>query len=241
MKISSNSVVLFTGDSITEGARIRRMDLNHIFGHGYQYTIASLLALENCENMPKFINKAYSGYTIDKLYDTWEEDVIKNKPTVVSILVGTNDAAQGYFSSLTPEETAAKYEEYFEKAISDALSALPNTKFIICEPFYFPLERNGSYDKTPHPYVESHFNRPDSGDTDELVEFKLKAIDLIRAKARDIAKRHSFTFVPLYDEFVKNIEKSQPEYFTWDGTHPTIAGHALIARQWLKYTEDMTV
>ena len=57
MKLNKNDVVLFSGDSITDGNRGRSMDCNHIMGHGYQYIVASQLALENAENMPKFINK----------------------------------------------------------------------------------------------------------------------------------------------------------------------------------------
>ena len=36
-------------------------------GHGYQYIVASQLALENAENMPKFINKGCKGEKSEKL------------------------------------------------------------------------------------------------------------------------------------------------------------------------------
>ena len=81
MKLSKNDVVLFSGDSITDGNRGRCMDCNHIMGHGYQYIVASQLALENAENMPKFINKGYSGENAEGLLEKWQEDVIENKPT----------------------------------------------------------------------------------------------------------------------------------------------------------------
>lgn len=239
MKLNSNDILLFSGDSITEGSRGRKMDLNHIFGHGYQYTVASVLSLDNRKEIPLFINKAYSGYTITRLLETWQNDVISNSPTIISILVGTNDAACGFFDNLTPLQTAEKYEKDFEKVIENTMQALPDIKFIICEPFYFPLDRSESYEKTPHPNCEAPFRRPDVNDTDEFKAYKCEALDLIREKAKAIAERHSFTFVPLYDAFVEKINESEKEYFTWDGTHPTIAGHALIARQWLKYTKDI--
>ena len=80
MKLSKNDVVLFSGDSITDGNRGKCMDCNHIMGHGYQYIVASQLALENAENMPKFINKGYTGERSEELLKKWQEDVIDNKP-----------------------------------------------------------------------------------------------------------------------------------------------------------------
>ena len=61
MKLSKNDVVLFSGDSITDGNRKKNMDCNHIMGHAYQYVVAGRLSLDNAENMPKFINKGNSG------------------------------------------------------------------------------------------------------------------------------------------------------------------------------------
>ena len=49
MKLDKNDILLFSGDSITDGNRGKCMDCNHIMGHGYQYIVASQLALENAE------------------------------------------------------------------------------------------------------------------------------------------------------------------------------------------------
>ena len=40
------------------------------------------------------------------------------------------------------------------------------------------------------------------------------------------------------DKIKENAERSRMEYFIWDGTHPTIAGHMVIAREWLKAVEE---
>ena len=37
-----------------------------------------------------------------------------------------------------------------------------------------------------------------------------------------------------WSRFEQAFAESQREYFIWDGTHPTIAGHALIAEAWLE-------
>ena len=54
-------IILFQGDSITDGGRKRSMDANHILGHGFQYIVSAKLALENCEKGYKFINKGVTG------------------------------------------------------------------------------------------------------------------------------------------------------------------------------------
>lgn len=110
MKLNKNDVVLFSGDSITDGNRGKSMDCNHIMGHGYQYIVASRLALDNAADMPKFINKGYSGENAEGLLEKWQADVIDNRPTLLSILVGVNDGGYGYFAKITPEEAKDRHE-----------------------------------------------------------------------------------------------------------------------------------
>lgn len=240
MKLNKNDIVLFSGDSITDGNRGRSMDCNHIFGHGYQFIAAAKLALDNCAEMPKFINKAYSGATVSYLLERWQEDVIDNKPTVLSILAGVNDAGKGFFDSLTPEQTAERYRDNLSCAVSRTLESLNDTKIIICEPFYFPLERGDySYKLTPHPVCEAEFKRPDTDDTPEYIAYRVRATDFIRKAAKETAEKFGCTFVPLYDKLSEKIAESAAGYFIWDGTHPSIAGHALIANEWLNAAENI--
>lgn len=242
MKLNKNDVVLFSGDSITDGNRGRCMDCNHIMGHGYQYIVASQLALENAENMPKFINKGYSGERSEDLLRKWQTDVIDNKPTVLSILVGANDGGHGYCTELTLDETAQRYETNLRAILEKTRNELGDIKILVCEPFYYPLDTSDcSYKFTPHPDgVEGPFKRPDSKDTGDSFIYREAANARIRAAAKKVAEEFGCIFVPLYDKFKENAKRSRMEYFIWDGTHPTIAGHMIIAREWLKACEDIT-
>lgn len=216
------------------------MDCNHIMGHGYQYIVAAKLALENAANMPKFINKGYSGYTMGRLLEKWQEDVIDNRPTILSLLDGTNDVNDGWNQHKTMDEIAEKYAEELNRAIDITKEQLPDIKIIICEPFYYPIDRTYlDYRYTPHPDCEEHFNRPDRNDTDEACIFRSEAMKLIQKTAREIASQKADVFVPLNDRFQSEFKKARREYFIWDGTHPTIAGHAIIAEEWLKSVEAL--
>ncbi len=240
IKLDKNDVVLFSGDSITDGNRVQRMDLNHIMGHGYQYIVAGELALEYADKGPKFINKGYSGYTMYQLLDKWYDDVIANKPTVVSILAGTNDGNTGYHEGRTPVQSAEKYYDALCKAIEITRKELPETRIIICEPFYFPLDKSEiSYRLTPSPDCEATFRRPDTDETPDCENQRAEADRLIRAYAKQAAEKYGCTFVPFYDCFIEAMKTADREYFTWDGTHPTIAGHMLMAKQWLNATANI--
>lgn len=238
MKLTEKDIVLFSGDSITHGNRGQKMDCNHILGHGYQFIAAGELSLKYCAERPKFINKGYSGYTMSRLLETWQEDVLDNKPTVLSILAGVNDGIFGFLNGLTPEEVNEKYEESLIKAIELTRGVVPDVKIMICEPFYFPLDKSDlSYKFTPHPDCEPEFRRPDSDETEEAMSYKSETIQGTRGKARLVAEKNGCAFVPLYDKIEEQFSKTKREYFTWDGTHPTVAGHMLIAKEWLKVFE----
>lgn len=235
MKLRKNETILFSGDSITDGNRGKSMDCNHIMGHGYQYIVASRLALDNAENMPKFINKGYSGESAAGLLEKWQADVIDNKPTVLSILVGVNDGGYGYFAGITPEEAKNRHETNLRAILELTRKELGDIKIILMEPFYFPLDKSDySYKFTPHPDgVEGPFKRPDSNDPEDSVAYRDETNRLIRAATKKLAEEFGCIFVPLYDKIKENAKKSRIEYFIWDGTHPSIAGHMIIAEEWL--------
>ena len=236
MKLGENEVVLFWGDSITDGNRGKCMDCNHIMGHGYQYIVAGRLALDNAENMPKFINKGYSGENAKDLLAKWKADVLDNKPTLLSILVGVNEGSYGYFNGLTTDEACERYETNLRAILELTRKELVDTKIVLCEPFYCPLDNSDcSYKYTPHPDgVEGPFKRPDSDDPEDSVTYRIELNQKIRARARVIAKDFGCIFVPLYDKLYEQAARTRLEYFIWDGTHPTVAGHMLIAEEWLK-------
>lgn len=235
MQLNTNDVLLFSGDSITDGARGHNMDCNHIFGHGYQTIIAGQLALDNAEWRPKFINKGYSGFTMSQLEAQWQKDVIAFCPTIVSLLAGVNDGCFGFQEGFSPRYIADRYETALQSALDKTFDSLGKIQFIILEPFYFPLDRSDcSYRYTPHPDCEPPFSRPDTDESEESIAHRQQSMPLIQAAAKKCAEQNGCVFVPLQKPFQEIISRTRTEYLIWDGTHPTIAGHTLIAREWLR-------
>lgn len=49
-----------------------------------------------------------------------------------------------------------------------------------------------------------------------------------------IASDFKATYVRLQDVFNAACKRAPAEYWIWDGIHPTVAGHELITREWMK-------
>ena len=65
----------------------------------------------------------------------------------------------------------------------------------------------------------------------ELKEELNKKIEVIRELSREFGTK----LIPLNDIFKEACVKRSPSFWSLDGAHPTLAGHALIAQSWIKY------
>ncbi|WP_435924718.1 SGNH/GDSL hydrolase family protein [Paenibacillus sp. DYY-L-2] len=204
-----NKVILFQGDSITDGNRDRGTDLNHILGHGYAYIIAGKLGCEHAEDKPLFINRGVSGDRVSDLYARWNEDAISLKPDIISILIGVNDAWR--MMSGEPSGATDRFERAYVHLLEETREVLPETKLVLCEPFI--LRTGATADKW-----------------DEWT----KLMSGYQAIVRDLAQKYGAVHVPLQDAFDAAVSRANEAYWLWDGVHPTAAGHHLIAERWLE-------
>lgn len=126
----ANARVLFQGDSITDMARGRTADPNHVLGHSYVFIIAGTYGEAYPERKLVFINRGVSGNTVSDMAKRWQADTIDQKPDVLSILIGVND--------LGSDVPADQYEAQYDKLLTDTQTALPRVRMILCEPFGLP-------------------------------------------------------------------------------------------------------
>ena len=203
----ASSVLLFQGDSITDAGRDRAVATANslrALGSGYPMMLTGALRERQPELDLQIFNRGVSGNTVDDLAARWDADAIALKPAAISILIGVNDIWHTRTGGYkgTPERYEAGYRTLLERT----RSALPGVHLIVMEPFVLKV---GAVDGTWFP------------------EF-----DRYRAAAKRVASTASATFVELHDMFQKLAGKNSPAYWAADGVHPTIAGHAAIARQW---------
>lgn len=208
-RIGNDAVILFQGDSITDGNRTRDKDWNHIMGHGYAYLISSRLWYDHPEKKYHFINRGISGNKVTDLAERWQTDTLDLKPDVLSIMIGVNDVLANI--SGNKAFSAERYENDYRGLLAGTLTGLPNIKLVICAPFILPGAR-----------------------TNDKFELWTDEIAKRQAIAKKLAGEFKAIFVDFQKPFNNALDKAPVEYWIWDGVHPMPAGHELMARHWLK-------
>lgn len=204
----ARTVLLFQGDSITDCSRDRSVtgaNDARALGTGYPLLLAGTLRDRYPKRDLQVFNRGVSGNTVTDLEARWSADTLALRPDVLSILIGVNDIWHTLMGQYggTPE----KYETGYHALLDATRTALPSLKLIVMEPFVL---RTGAVTNAWFP----EFNQ-------------------FRAAARRVATATQATFVPLHDMFQQLAKSAPPSYWLVDGVHPTVAGHAAIARQWM--------
>lgn len=206
-------IVVFQGDSITDGGRPREWDG---LGSSYPYLIAAKVGAELAGDAPRFINRGISGNRVSDMSARWNEDTFYYKPDVISILIGVNDAWR--IVSKIPAGTTDRFERHYEALLSETREVMPDTTLVLMEPFVLKTEELAA-------------------DWDSWMEL----IPTYQQKVRELAKRHNAIFVPLQQIFDDACKRAEASFWLNDGVHPTAAGHALIAEQWLKAVSNSDI
>jgi len=206
-------VILFQGDSITDGNRGRTADPNHILGHGYQFIIGSRLGADYPEKSMIFYNRGISGNKVVDLASRWQADTLDLKPDVLSILIGVNDSSSVIYKR-EPVVSVEKYEETYKSLLYKTLAKFPDIIFVLCEPFILPV-----------------------GKVKENWEAYYSDIVKRQAVVRKLALQYKAVFVGFQEVFTVACKKAPADYWIWDGVHPTFSGHELMAREWLSQVE----
>lgn len=207
--LNPSDVVLFQGDSITDADRdIGTTEPNDPsgLGDGYPRFIAARLLADRPADELAFHNRGISGHKVPQLAERWDEDALDLEPDVLSILVGVNDLWHRFSGSY--DGTLEDYEEGYHELLNRTRRALPEVKLVICEPFVL---RTGAIDDRWFPEFDDY-----------------------RRVAREQAEVFGATFVPFQSMFDEAASQGQLEYWLYDGVHPTMQGHQLMADAWLE-------
>ena len=201
---------VFQGDSITDGNRGRSLDPNHIMGHGYAYSVASRIGADFPEAGFTFYNRGISGNKITDLQKRWETDTLNLKPDVLSILIGINDT--GATINKPAEATASEeFESIYRSLLTDCQRVNPEILFVLGLPFVYPVGKRA-----------------------ENFELWRNDTNNRQAVIRKLAGEFDAVLIDYPAVFDKAIQKAPIDYWIWDGVHPTVFAHELMAREWMK-------
>lgn len=204
LKINTNDVILFQGDSITDAGRSKtelKPNIASALGSGYALLAAADILFAHPEKNLKIYNKGISGNKVYQLAERWENDTLSLQPNILSILIGVNDfwhMMNGNYNG-----NLDTYRNDYIKLIKQTKEKLPNVQLIIGEPYAL----NG-------PSVKPNW-------------FPL--FNDYRKAAKDIAAEFNATFIPYQAIFEKAYSSAPSAYWSADGVHPSIAGARLIA------------
>lgn len=210
--LQKGDVILFTGDSITDGFREKKYYrlANHIraLGNGYVQLTASRLNYMFPEKEMRIYNTGVNGDTITKLLDRLDIDCIKLKPSVISILIGVNDFNVSFTAS--GKGDPERYEREYRELLNRLRNALPNVRFIIGEPYAL----KGAREKIDAWYPE---------------------FETYQHIARQIARDFDAVFIPYQTIYTQAMSNAPTRYFSTDGVHPSLAGVRLMCDNWISH------
>ena len=132
-------IILFQGDSITDGNRGRNTDPNHIMGHGYAFSIASRIGADFPESKHSFYNRGISGNRVSDLKDRWQADTLDLKPDVLSILIGINDVSMLIGKQEVEDKDVDQFENTYRHLLAQSKERNPDILFVLCLPFVYPV------------------------------------------------------------------------------------------------------
>jgi lysophospholipase L1-like esterase len=204
-------VILFQGDSITDGNRGCSKDPNHIMGHGYAFSIASRVGADFAEANHVFYNRGISGNKVTDLQKRWQTDTLDIKPDLLSVLVGINDTAMLVSKQAVEDADIDLFETTYRDILTQSKQQNPDTVFVLCLPFVYAVAN-----------VKGNWNKYSS------------IAARLTERVKKLAVEFNAVVVDFQAVFDKAVKKAPIEYWIWDGIHPTVAGHELMAREWIK-------
>jgi lysophospholipase L1-like esterase len=200
IQLKKGDRILFFGDSLTA---LAIKDRNVPEGKGYVPLVREALKDKGVE----VDAVATGGHRVPDLLARVEKDVLAQKPTIVVIQIGVNDASRG----VTPEMFKAQLEELIDKLQQGGARVIQCT--CTC--------RREGYD--PEDELDKKLDALAEVARGIAQEKELPLVDL-RQAFRDYWEKH-------------NPENKAADILTYDGNHWNETGHAFVAEQLLKKFE----
>ncbi|NOU74915.1 GDSL family lipase [Paenibacillus sp. LMG 31458] len=174
-------------------------------GKGYALMTAALFGSTYPEQQVTFLNRGISGNRVKDLQSRWEQDCTSLQPSWVSIYIGINDCWRRY--DRNEPTSVEQFEEGYRELLVRTKEEL-GAKLIMIEPFVLPVPEDRKLWR-------------------EDLDPKINVV-------RELAREFGALLVPLDGIFAQASMLAPSSFWAPDGVHPSSAGHALIAKAWLK-------
>lgn len=209
MKLERGQRLVMIGDSITDCDRKfpHGEGLFQGVGKGYVSLVDAMLQVAYPELSIRVTNMGIGGNTIRDLKARWQSDVLELKPDWLSVMIGINDVWRQFDQPVIPEShiSLEEYERTLEEIVKSALPGLQG--LVIMTPFY--LEPNA--------------------------EDRMRSrMDKFGRAAQRVAERNGALYIDTQAVFAPMFEHVHPTAIASDRVHPSLAGHLMLARAFLR-------
>ena len=209
-KEKTKLTIVAMGDSITDSGR-NRDNPTEEYGNGYAAILAAMLRTRLPDFEIVFVNSGVSGDTAQLNFERWEKDVEAYQPDYIVWQIGANDA---YVTTFAPEVKEAKLP-YFRKILHD-LSARAKESgvkgIVYMSPFYL-------------------LKPQDMESSQVITKAVAPLIPQYRTVMKRVADEFEMPFIDLYELFMDEMTRIQPEILAPDLVHPTTYSCGLIAQR----------
>jgi lysophospholipase L1-like esterase len=203
---STGQRIVFIGDSITDAGRLGEAAP---YGWGYVALARAFLIARYPELGLRFVNHGVSGNTIRDLARRWQRDVIEAAPDWLSVKIGINDVWRS-IEGLAPGDAVPldEYEQTYERLLARTRERT-SARLILVEPYVIETDHSDPFRRKMDMYVEA---------------------------VGRLAQRHEAVLVRTQAAFDEALAHQLASFWAPDRVHPTLPGHAVIARVWLRAT-----
>jgi lysophospholipase L1-like esterase len=206
MQFQDKTRLLFIGDSITDGGRVREAvnSSDEGLGGGYVRQVKALLGAHYPERVIEVLNTGCSGNRITDLEGRWEGDVLALKPDWLSVMIGINDVWRQFDRPSIAQVAPEKFESVYDALLERTRPGLKG--LVLMSPFFL---------------------EPDRGEPMRAM------MDRYGAIARKLADKHDAVFADVQAAFDAYLAERHTLTLCADRVHPNSIGHAVIARAFL--------
>ncbi len=193
--------VVMIGDSITDARRTDSIgpDLGEgPLGDGYVAMVARALG-----EAAVVVNRGTDGDRLVDLAARWDDDVLAQRPDVLSVAVGINDTARRFDAGQTND--VGEFEERYDALLAPLVAT--STAIVLVEPFVIVV------DERQRAWLED-------------LDARVAAIDRV-------AQRAGATVIPACASMTALADELGAGPLSGDGVHPTSRGHEALADLWL--------
>ena len=233
--------IVIIGDSITDCGRRDRATAP--YGNGYVALVRALLLACHPTLSLEVVNRGIGGDTIRDLEGRWDRDAIAERPDWLSVMIGVNDAWQPLAGNAAKGVPLEAYEHTYRRLLEAARDRTA-ARLILMEPFVMapPVP-----DDEDLPAATSAWDvrrvlptlapgRRERENTAFMARLR-RILDGYGEVVRRLAGEYDAVLVRTQAAFDEAIAAQPPA--VWgdeqnDQVHPGLAGHAVIARCFLR-------